>query len=265
MYLSVGEISKALGISNETIRHYVQEGIISPHKNPDNNYWEYSSEDFIRLSDVLFYRSVGLSVKEIKSIMKDGIPVEEIGDVIKERRAELINSIKEAVNMMQRLDDWEGYYQEELAMLGKFKIGHMPLAYRRVGYIDENKHIANALRECFDLEKDDWMDLSISFYYDTAEPEKGLRKYFSFDENTRLKIGNTISDMIEEKADNCLITEVYFSEDAKKMTTPLLAYADENGIELTGAIYGREETNFFENGVRTGLYRLYAPIKCEKK
>ncbi len=141
----------------------------------------------------------------------------------------------------------------------------MPLAYRRIGYIDENKHIANALRECFDLEKDDWMDLSISFYYDTAEPEKGLRKYFSFDENTRLKIGNTTADMIEEKADNCLITEVYFSEDVKKMTAPLLAYAEENGIVLRGEIYGREETNFFENGVRTGLYRLYAPIKCEKK
>ena len=79
MYLSVGEISKALGISNETIRHYVQEGLIAPRKNPENNYWEYSSDDFIRLSDVLFYRSVGLSIKEIKSIMNDNISVEEIG------------------------------------------------------------------------------------------------------------------------------------------------------------------------------------------
>lgn len=263
MYLSVGEISKALGISNETIRHYVQEGIISPHKNPDNNYWEYSSEDFIRLSDVLFYRSVGLSIKEIKSIMNDGIPVSQIGEVIKDRRAELINTIKETVNMMQRLDEWEGYYQEELATLGKFKTGPMPLAYRRAGYIDENKHIASALRECFDLEKDDWMNLSISFCYDTAEPEKGMRKYFSFPEDTRLKIGNTKTDIIEEKADNCLISEVYFSENAEAMTAPLLAYAEEHGIQLTGEIYGREETNFFEDGVRTGLYRLYAPI-CPK-
>ena len=37
MYLSVGEISKILGISTETIRHYVQEGIITPHKNTANN------------------------------------------------------------------------------------------------------------------------------------------------------------------------------------------------------------------------------------
>lgn len=262
MYLSVGEISKALGISNEAIRHYVQEGIISPHKNPDNNYWEYSSDDFIRLSDVLFYRSVGLSIKEIKSIMNDGIPVEQIGEVIKERRAELINAIKDAVNMMQRLDEWEEYYQREIALMGSFMIGPMPLEYRRIRYIDENKHIANALRECFDLEKEDWMNLSLSFYYNTAEPEKGMRKYFSFPEDTRLKIGNTKADMIEEKADNCLISEVYFSENAQEMTAPLLAYAAEHGIALTGVIYGREETNFFESGSRSGLYRLYAPI-CE--
>ena len=77
MYLSVGEISKILGISTETIRHYVQEGIITPHKNTANNYWEYSSDDFIRLTDVLFYRSMGLSVKEIKTIM-GGVPPREL-------------------------------------------------------------------------------------------------------------------------------------------------------------------------------------------
>lgn len=110
MYLSVGEISKALGISNETIRHYVQEGIIAPHKNPENNYWEYSSEDFIRLSDVLFYRSVGLSIKEIKRIMNDDISVEEIGTVMKARRTELTNVIKQAVNLMQRLDEFVRFF-----------------------------------------------------------------------------------------------------------------------------------------------------------
>lgn len=54
MFLSVGEISKILGVSTETVRHYVQEGVISPQKNEENNYWEYSSEDFLRLTDVLF-------------------------------------------------------------------------------------------------------------------------------------------------------------------------------------------------------------------
>lgn len=165
MYLSVGEISKALGISNETIRHYVQEGIIAPHKNPENNYWEYSSEDFIRLSDVLFYRSVGLSIKEIKNIMNDDIPVEEIGSVMKARRTELTNlfaaayvnvlSEKGALNaltgmLLRKLGDKDvliipafmllfglggttfGMFEETYALIPAFMVIAIALGYDRV-------------------------------------------------------------------------------------------------------------------------------------
>ena len=49
MRLTVGEISKVLGLPSESIRYYVREGLIRPEKNTENNYWEYSSEDLRRL------------------------------------------------------------------------------------------------------------------------------------------------------------------------------------------------------------------------
>lgn len=259
MFLSVGEISKILGVSTETIRHYVQAGIITPRKNAENNYWEYSSEDFLRLTDVLFYRSAGLSVKEIKTIM-DGIPVETIGKVIDARRKELTNTIKEAAEMLQRLDYWDESYESEIQMLGKYEIGEMPPEYRRNSYIDEPEHIANSLRECFDLDKEDWICLSVSFHYNLHEPEKGLRRYFSFPGDTRLKIKNAITAGIEEKAECCLIAEVLFNENVDEMLAPMLAYAAEENINLTGDFYGREETNYYPEGKRMGLYKVYAPI-----
>ena len=260
MFLSVGEISKILGVSTETVRHYVQEGVISPQKNEENNYWEYSSEDFLRLTDVLFYRSAGLSVKEIKTIM-DGIPVEDIGKVIDARRKELTNIIKEAAEMLQRLDYWDESYESEVRMVGKYTIGAMPPEYRRNSYLDEPVHIAESLRESFDLDREDWICLSVSFYYNLNEPEKGLRKYFSFPGDTRLKIKNATTAGIEEKADCCLITEVHISDDADRMLAPLIAYAAENNIELVGEFYGREETNYYSDGKRLGLYKVYAPIR----
>lgn len=263
MFLSVGEISKILGVSTETVRHYVQEGVISPQKNEENNYWEYSSEDFLRLTDVLFYRSAGLSVKEIKTIM-DGIPVEDIGKVINARRKELTNTIKEAAEMLQRLDYWDESYESEVRMVGKYTIGAMPPEYRRNSYLDEPVHIAESLRESFDLDREDWICLSVSFYYNLKEPEKGLRKYFSFPGDTRLKIKNATTAGIEEKADCCLITEVHISDDADRMLAPLIAYAAENNIELVGEFYGREETNYYSDGKRLGLYKVYAPIQKNK-
>ena len=39
MRMTVGEISKVLGMTTENIRYYVREGLIKPEKNKDNNYW----------------------------------------------------------------------------------------------------------------------------------------------------------------------------------------------------------------------------------
>ena len=259
MYLSVGEISKALGISTETIRHYVQEGIITPHKNPENNYWEYSSDDFLRLTDILFYRSMGLSVKEIRDIML-GTPVEKIGDIIRRRHVELTKSIKETVEMLQRLDEWEESYLDELGFIGKYKIGAMPPEYRRQEYINKEEHAANSLKKCFDLDKEDWIFLSVSFYYDQNEAEKGLQRYFSFNESTKLKICNAKTYGISESADKCLITEVIVSDNPEEMLAPMIEFAKENGLKLIGKFYGREETNFYRDGKREGLYKVYAPL-----
>ena len=259
MYISVGEISKALGISTEAIRHYVQEGIITPHKNSENNYWEYSSDDFLRLTDVLFYRSMGLSIKEIREIM-NGAPVEKIGDVIHSRHIELTKTIKETVDMLQRLDSWEECYRDELNFVGKYRIGSMPAEYRRADYITKEEHAASSLKKCFDLDKEDWMCLSVSFLYDSETPEQGLQKYFSINENTKLKICNAKTYGVEESADKCLITEVMFSDEPLAMLAPMIEYAKESGLRLTGKFYGREETNFYRDGKREGLYKVYAPL-----
>ena len=48
------------------------------------------------------------------------------------------------------------------------------------------------------------------------------------------------------------------------MFAPMIAYAEEQGIALTGEFYGREETNFYQNGKRLGLYKVYAPIRKKK-
>ena len=94
MRMTVGEISKVLGMTTENIRYYVREGLINPEKNKDNNYWEYSSEDVLYISDILFYRSMGISIDNIRKIFS-GRPLESIGEVIDDTISELIGKIKE--------------------------------------------------------------------------------------------------------------------------------------------------------------------------
>ncbi|MCI5687011.1 MAG: MerR family transcriptional regulator [Emergencia sp.] len=89
MYLTVGEISKALGISTEAIRYYVKEGIITPKRNEENNYWVYSSDDLMKLTDIMFYRSMGLTMKDIKDIMS-GLALSE--KILKTRKMSMLGT-----------------------------------------------------------------------------------------------------------------------------------------------------------------------------
>lgn len=259
MFLTVGEISKALGISNEAIRYYVKEGIIRPKKNEENNYWEYSSDDLMKLTDVLFYRTMNLTMKEIKQIM-GGLPLEEIGAVIDQRKSDMIREIKEKVNALSDLNLWQENYRKELDLIGRFVTGAMPAEFRRYGCFEEPNHMARYLEECFDLDKEDWGGVSISFYYNINDERPKLQRYLSIEGSVKLKASNTYDDIIEERADQCLITEVHYSDEVLEMIQPLIDYSDEHCLRLTGAFYGREDTNYFVGDKRSGLYKIYAPI-----
>lgn len=259
MFLTVGEISKALGISAEAIRYYVKEGIITPKKNEENNYWEYSSDDLMKLTDVLFYRNMNLTMKQIKRIM-GGLDLEEIGSVMDERKAELIKEIKEGVDALHALTVWEDSYKEELALVGKFRVGPMPAEFRRYGCFEEPNHMARYLEECFDLDKEDWGAVSISFYYNINDGEAKLQRYLSIEGSLKVRPSTSGEAAIEEKAENCLITEAHYSDDVFAMIQPMIDYAKEQGIRLKGEFYGREDTNYFVDGKRSGLYKIYAPI-----
>lgn len=260
MYLTVGEISKVLGISSEMIRFYVREGIITPMKNEENNYWEYSSTDVMVLSDILFYRDLELPLKDIKSIL-NGLPVEEIGRIIEERKKDAEESIKRYQNVLNKLEEWEEWYRDEMDLIGKYKIGKMPSELRKAGYLDEEDHIAIYLKSGLKIHREDWIYVSLSFYCNIFDEEIKMKRYLSVNKTRETEQSNCGDDVIEESADRCIYTQVHYSDDVLAMINPLIQYARENGYQLTGEIYGRENTNYFIDGKRLGLYRLYAPIK----
>jgi DNA-binding transcriptional MerR regulator len=260
MLLTVGEISKALGMSTESIRYYVDEGLITPKKNEKNNYWEYSSDDLIRLTDILFYRSMDLNVREIKTIMDD-LPLEKIGDVIDERKSSLIKLIREYTDSLWSLNDWGERYKQEMALVGNYEIGEMPPGFRRYGSFEEPVHMARYIEECFDLDKEDWGDVSISFFYNLNDEVPKLQRYLSIENQKKINPSNTNEKSIEEHEEHCLITEVHYNNDVMTMLQPMIDYAEEKGYDLRGEFYGRENTNYFVNGKRLGLYRVYAPFE----
>ena len=69
MLYRISDVSKITGIPIETIRYHVREGIVSPVKKGAYHY--YSTWDINYLMDYKKYRSLEISPREIKHIIKD--------------------------------------------------------------------------------------------------------------------------------------------------------------------------------------------------
>lgn len=259
MRLTVGEITEVLGITNETIRYYVREGLIKPEKNPENNYWEYSSEDVLVISDILFYRYLGISLNNIKRIVH-GLPLPEIGKVIDETEQEVRAKIEEYTICLENLKKWKSHYEEELEGIGKFRMSYMPASLRIGRELSSEEHIANYLRGNIQIEKEDWRFVSLSFFCDLKKEPEVMYKYISLNKTAKTFEKNLEHELVEEPSEYCLSTQVYFSDNIQEMVGPLLKYAEDNAIELSGKIYGRERTNYYVDNERRCLYSLYAPV-----
>jgi len=72
--IKIGELSNISGISIQTIRFYESEGLISPIEvDRWTSYRYYDESSIIRLSEISYLKSLGFSLKEIKSLSEETI------------------------------------------------------------------------------------------------------------------------------------------------------------------------------------------------
>lgn len=67
-YFQIGEISHFFDIPASTLRYWEDMGVLTPAKDQTNNYREYTVEDLMSISDVIFYKKLGLSLKNIRQM-----------------------------------------------------------------------------------------------------------------------------------------------------------------------------------------------------
>lgn len=67
--MKIGELSKVLNLPAETIRYYENEGLIAPVHDSGSKYRKYDSGDVLQLIEIQKYRSMGFSLKEVKTLV----------------------------------------------------------------------------------------------------------------------------------------------------------------------------------------------------
>ena len=69
MVYSVKELADLAGISIRTLHYYDEIGLLPPSNVESNGYRQYDTSSAIRLQQILFYKELGMSLKEIKTML----------------------------------------------------------------------------------------------------------------------------------------------------------------------------------------------------
>lgn len=125
--MNIKEVAKLFGIKANKLRFYEKKGLLNP-KRTDNGYRVYEEEDLVRLQGILTYRTLELSIEDIKVLLDtETDPSKQlfkqiglINDAIHKYR--MIGQALESV-MDTYLKSQEGKINEDLIKVGQ-KIGY---------------------------------------------------------------------------------------------------------------------------------------------
>ena len=67
---TIREVAELFNITTNKVRFYEKKGLLNPLRDVDNEYRKFNHEDIMKLQSILLYRLIGLSIKDIRDILK---------------------------------------------------------------------------------------------------------------------------------------------------------------------------------------------------
>lgn len=93
--MTIKEIEQITGLTRSNIRFYEKEKLISPDRNENNGYREYTTEDVTDLNKIAYLRTLGISIEDIRKISNKEA---DLFDVIKTQKQILEHQLSELEN-----------------------------------------------------------------------------------------------------------------------------------------------------------------------
>ena len=163
MGYSVGQVADLAGVTIRTLRHYDEVGLLSPGGRSAAGYRIYEASDLERLQQILFYRELGFTLKEISTIVDD--PRTDAVGHLRRQRGLLTERIKRLSAMVDAIDyemeartmDIRLTPEERLEVFGEFRPeDYAEEAEQRWG---ETEAYRQSQRRVASYKKEDWQQL----------------------------------------------------------------------------------------------------------
>ena len=103
MKYTITELAKMSGVSTRTLRFYHEIGLLVPKEQNNSGYRTYHEEEVNKLQQILFYRELGVNLKEIKKIIE--APEFDSLQALKNHRKELLERKKQLDRLLDNVNN----------------------------------------------------------------------------------------------------------------------------------------------------------------
>ena len=200
----INEIAKKCKITKKAVQYYTQQGLIVPVV-MENGYHNFSEQDAEILKQVVLYRKLGLSISEIKGVLRNH---KELTSILHQRTLELEQE-KLKQELLKRIENGE-------------KVENLET---EINNINSNAIIVKRLLELFPSYYGKFFALNFSRYLsgkiETEEQKKAFQQIIEFFDNVPdIDLPEDLRQYLDE------YLEVYSSEEGTKIISDILQKKD---------------------------------------
>ena len=99
--MRISEVANLTGLNISNIRFYERKGLLSPVREEESKYRNYTEEDVLRLKQILLYRKMGISIETIYLLFHEQA---ELGVVLERQKTELKSQIENLQGALELCD-----------------------------------------------------------------------------------------------------------------------------------------------------------------
>lgn len=264
LYYKIGDMAKILGISTHTLRYYHDEGIFVPDKIDDNGYRLYSIEQIGFLDNLLKFKNLGMSIKDLKRISKTK-DLRYIDDLLKQNIDNISEKINHFLDLKNELDITKRKIEIAKEFANEIMIRPLKKKYFYVfsKEVNEEGFINSMLNKSSTLEKSWLRNSNFSVF---LNKEQLLNK----DINTSFQVGfisdneypKKSSSIIEISYENCVYS--MFKGELNAIDNhylKMLEYIDKNRLIINGSSCEIEVLLLKDENSKEYISEIYIPIE----
>jgi DNA-binding transcriptional MerR regulator len=262
----IGEVARILGISPDLIRYYEEKGVVSPAKDPYNNYRHYDTWDINYLIDCLWYKNFGFGIDEVARMFSE-CTYDELLEKLGEKSDEILAAIRRQELLLGRIRKYCERLTATKSYIGKCD---MRRNAEFVYYINRTNSEYDNRAELQELSRRwlKYMPFSRRYF---EIPRSGLYgggdSYswgFSLGMQYVEEFGIEIKRPIEFMSSRLCIHSAFKSEGKGKFTARhidfMSDYASKNGYSVGGDAFGNLACSVIEDGKVTGYFEVWLPV-----